>query len=331
MKSKLIPLLLYIIFCTCSNICAQDDNKQLPQLTVGGNAPELKIEKWVKEGGFIPLKKGKVYLIDLWATWCVPCIAGMPHLSMLQAKYKEKGLEVIGITSEDKYGNTFDNVQDFVRKKNSLMNYNVAWVPVSEKDSVKGIWLHPWMQMSGSGNLPTTFLIDRNGKVVYIGDPLTIDETLDEVVNGHYDMSALKTNYTEGINAENTLSEFNTSIKSKNYDEAIKYGKHLLFDFTYVKPNTYLVMGYQVAHIENVSQELLNMGYEAAQRGVILTKFVSPAFLDVLASIYAAKLDYVSAVIDEKLAVSMSEGTMKEDQTKRLEKYLSLILKNKMN
>jgi thiol-disulfide isomerase/thioredoxin len=158
--SKLINMkhLYFFFFLTCSFtqiIFAQSE------LTVGDDAPELKIDQWIKNGGVTSLQKGKVYLVDLWATWCVPCIAGMPHLSQLQQQYKTKGLEVIGITSEDKYGNTLDDVKKFVATKDTLMNYNIAWVPVSIKDSEQGIWLHPWMQKSGSGNLPTAFLIEK--------------------------------------------------------------------------------------------------------------------------------------------------------------------------
>jgi len=324
MRPRLKFIYLSVIFCFgISSSHAQVNNIRL---SVGDSVPVLKIDKWLKGGGW-PLDKGKIYLIDMWATWCVPCIAGMPHLSMLQEKYKKNGVEVIGITSEDKYGNKLENVLNFIQKKATAMNYNVAWVPSSEKEDEKGIWLHPWMQESGLGNLPTSFLIDRSGKIVYIGDPFTIDETLDNVANDHYDINILKKNYLEGMDADNMLSQFNNSLNQKNYDAAIKYGKKLLNDFTYVKPNAYLIIGHQVAQIENINEELLNIGYEAATRGVVLTKFESPGFLDVLASIYAVKRDYTSAVINEKLAVSLSEGSMKDEQSKRLEKYLSLALR----
>jgi hypothetical protein len=58
--------------------------------------------------------------------------------------------------------------------------------------------------------------------------------------------------------------------------------------------------------------------------GIGQTNFNSPAFFDVLAGIYAAKNDFLSAVMAEKLAVSMSEGSMKKNQQKSLEKYLTL-------
>jgi thiol-disulfide isomerase/thioredoxin len=140
----------YLYFLLCIGVLISTSQTTFAQsaLSIGDDAPEFKIEQWIKNGGFTPLQKGKVYLVDLWATWCVPCVAGMPHLSQLQKKYKAKGLEVIGITSEDKYGNTLENVKSFVAKKDTLMSYNIAWVPVSVKDSEQGIWLHPWMQKS---------------------------------------------------------------------------------------------------------------------------------------------------------------------------------------
>jgi hypothetical protein len=58
----------------------------------------------------------------------------------------------------------------------------------------------------------------------------------------------------------------------------------------------------------------LTLGLKAAQRGVVATKFDSPGFLSTLASIYAAKKDYVSAVITQTLATNVSEGKMKENR-----------------
>jgi len=312
------------------NIATAQNNTSVSELTIGDSAPQLKIESWIKNGGFPVFEKGKIYLIDLWATWCVPCIAGMPHLSELQKKYKAKGLEVIGITSEDKYGNTLQHVKDFVLKKDSVMNYNVAWVASSVRDSEEGIWLHPWMQKSGSGNLPTSFLIDKNGRIVYIGDPSTIDATLEQVISGDYDMNEFKAAYLSGMQAENVLSKFNQSIKANNTDSAIVYGRQLLTNFSYVKPNTYLVMGWQVAHINgNIDSQLLQLGYDATIRGMKLTGFSSPAFFDVLAAIHAAKKDYVSAIVAERAATGISEGDMKKNQTKNLEKYIQLAMQNK--
>jgi len=60
-----------------------------------------------------------------------------------------------------------------------------------------------------------------------------------------------------------------------------------------------------------------------------LTGFSSPAFFDVLAAIYAAKKDYVSAIVAERAATGISEGDMKKNQTKNLEKYIQLAMQNK--
>ena len=146
LKFSILTLLMSLLFIKTT--IAQSYEKQMPLLVVGDKAPVLTIEKWVKGGGFKGLEKGKVYVIDIWAIWCTPCIAGMPHLSKLQQIYKDKGVEIIGITSEDKWGNTLDKVERFVQKKDTVMNYNVAWVPASmNKDSLQGIFVHPWMQM----------------------------------------------------------------------------------------------------------------------------------------------------------------------------------------
>jgi thiol-disulfide isomerase/thioredoxin len=294
---------------------------------VGNRAPELKIEKWLKGGGFQSLKKGKVYLIDFWATWCVPCIAGMPHLSQLQQKYKDRGLDVIGITSNDPYGNTQDKVAAFVKSRQGLMQYDIAWVPESSKKNLTGIFVHPWMQKAGTMNLPTVFLVDRNGNIAYIGDPHTVDGVLDQVINGAHDLKTLEANYLSGLEAEKTCKQFEASLKENNFTEAAALGKKILNGYSYVKVNTLLVVGSSIgtlAQQKNIDTTLLEIGFTAARRGVVATRFESPGFLSTLASLYAAKKDYVQAIITQSLAITVSEGGMRDNQLKELEKYKAM-------
>jgi thiol-disulfide isomerase/thioredoxin len=94
--------------------------------------------------------KGKVVVLNFWATWCPPCREEIPDLIKLQKKYAEKGLVVIGM-SVDEAGPAA--VKAFVRRTG--MNYPV--VIVDEKTAFAyGI----------TGAIPTTFVINREGKVV---------------------------------------------------------------------------------------------------------------------------------------------------------------------
>lgn len=319
MKHKSIIIFLFFLISASDFVFSQT-------LEVGNKAPELKIEKWLKKGGFNSLQKGKVYVIDLWAVWCIPCVASMPHLSKLQVLYKNKGVEIIGITSLDPYGNTFEKVVQFVKKRDTLMNYNVAWVPASmNKDSLRGIFAHPWMQQIGSMSLPTAFVVDRNGYIAYIGDPHTIDVPLEEIVNKKYDMNVAVGNYRSGLKAAALLTKLDTALKTNNTLETIAISNKILNDFSYVNPKTYLKLAATIAESKTTNNELLDIALTAAKRTIVATQFESPGFYDLLATVYAAKGDYFMAAFAEKMAVSCSEGEMREKQIKKFNNYKSLV------
>ena len=71
-------------------------------------------------------KKGKVLVLNLWATWCVPCIAEMPHLVEMQNEYKDQNFEVIGLNVGDGDGvpEPKDKIDRFVKKHG--LNYELA-------------------------------------------------------------------------------------------------------------------------------------------------------------------------------------------------------------
>jgi len=94
--------------------------------------------------------KGKVVILDFWATWCPPCKAEIPGFIALQKEYGKKGLAVVGI-SVDEGG--ADVVKEFAQKLG--MNYPV--VLADEKTP---------QVFGGIEAIPTTFIIDREGRIV---------------------------------------------------------------------------------------------------------------------------------------------------------------------
>ncbi len=87
-----------------------------PEGTVGGAAPDFKVNPFATKGETVNLSdfKGKVVLLDFWATWCGPCREVMPEVQALHEKYQERGLEVMAITQESR-----DQVIPFARARNT--------------------------------------------------------------------------------------------------------------------------------------------------------------------------------------------------------------------
>jgi thiol-disulfide isomerase/thioredoxin len=94
--------------------------------------------------------KGKVVVLDFWATWCPPCLAEIPEFIALQKKYGEKGLVVVGVSMDE--GGTVP-VARFVK------NHGVDYPIVMGDDKISA----DYGDIMG---LPTTFVIDRQGKIV---------------------------------------------------------------------------------------------------------------------------------------------------------------------
>jgi peroxiredoxin len=93
--------------------------------------------------------KGKVVLLNFWATWCGPCKIEIPWFIDFEQKYKDRGFAVLGVSMDD---DGWTAVKPYVTEKK--LNYRV----LLGNDTVGD-------QYGGVDSLPTTFLIDRNGKV----------------------------------------------------------------------------------------------------------------------------------------------------------------------
>ncbi|MFN9853729.1 MAG: TlpA family protein disulfide reductase [Planctomycetota bacterium] len=85
-------------------------------LTIGSDAPALDVEHWVQDGEgkfgkVTKFEKGKVYVVEFWATWCPPCIKSIPHLTKLQKKHKN--IVVLGVAGSERGGK--DPLEAFVK------------------------------------------------------------------------------------------------------------------------------------------------------------------------------------------------------------------------
>ena len=160
--------------------------KQAVTLTVGDAAPPLAADKWVKGKPVQKLEKGKVYVLEFWATWCGPCVAAIPHVTELQKKYADQGLTVIGMNV---WENDVAQVEPFVKKMGDKMDYAVA-TDVVARGERQGKMATTWMAAAGRNGIPCSFIVDRQGKIAWIGHPMAMDEPLKKVMESKAEASA---------------------------------------------------------------------------------------------------------------------------------------------
>jgi thiol-disulfide isomerase/thioredoxin len=128
---------------------------------------------------FLKSQKGKVVLIDCWATWCAPCVKKFPHLVELHKKFGEKGLVCVSL-SMDKYSDEEsykkEKVQKFLTDKGATFPNFIASEPKKDEEELLKL-------IGDSSALPYMVMFDRAGKKVWASDDKKLtDEQLDKLI-----------------------------------------------------------------------------------------------------------------------------------------------------
>ena len=143
MLCGIVPILLTLILCGCS----KKEENAVP-------APDFSIttvgdDQIVHRDDY----KGKVLILDFWATWCPPCKREIPHFNELYDEYREKGLEILGV-SVDRDG--IMAVKQYLAKGPGpeIPEYPVA---MASQDMIRAY--------GPISSIPVTFVIDKKGNV----------------------------------------------------------------------------------------------------------------------------------------------------------------------
>ncbi len=148
---------------------SDDEAIVVPRLRLGDFAPQIKVSEYVR-GDEIDFDKeiGKnIYVIEFWATWCPPCRESVPHLSKLQAKYRDDNVIIVGVSMEAKR-----EVEMFADKLGEKMDYVVA---VDENDYTT----NHYMGGFGRNSIPHAFVIGRDGQFLWEGHPMMVEEGIE--------------------------------------------------------------------------------------------------------------------------------------------------------
>jgi thiol-disulfide isomerase/thioredoxin len=122
--------------------------------------------------------RGKVVVVDFWATWCGPCIAEMPHMKKLYAAYKDKGVEFIGVSLDNPRNEENPERDGLNLLRNWVKANDVAWPQYYQGNGWKSEFSSGWKVNS----IPCIFLVDQQGRLVTPNARGKLDEMIPQLL-----------------------------------------------------------------------------------------------------------------------------------------------------
>jgi len=321
-----------------------------PHLQVGDPAPPLVLDRFVKGEAFDTFDEGTVYVVEFWATWCGPCKTSIPHLSKLQDQY-EDDVRVLGVSIMEQNPAA---VTPFVEDMGDKMDYAVA----TDKDDTMS---RGWMDAAGQSGIPTAFIVDRKGRVAWIGHPMGMDEPLADVVSGEYDldgviaerervasiraegepiMARLRERFNArdvdgaieaidellgldgGVYAELGVAKFRLiAMQLNEWDRAYAFAEELIDEHMADNAEMLAAFAWYLLTDGSVTRKRPEIALRAAEKAVEVSGGTDADLLDTLALAHAENGDLPRAIVTQEKAVELATEAQVRLFTATLERY----------
>ena len=168
MRIALVSLLAITLACDSGGA---DSAAGKQHELIGKPAPSFSVQTANGKGKVsLSSLKGKVVVVDFWATWCGPCKESFPKLQELYTKYQSSGVEMVGLSEDDEN----QGIAEFGQAHGSV-KFPIGW---DDGKSIAGQYHPPTM--------PTTFVVDKNGIVrfAHVGYHDSDQDELDKEIKG---------------------------------------------------------------------------------------------------------------------------------------------------
>jgi thiol-disulfide isomerase/thioredoxin len=189
--SKCFYLSVYFLL-TIQGIAQQNSDSTL--LKVGDKAPDIRISEWIKGNPIQEFKKGEIYVVEFWSTWCAPCLKVMPHLSKIARKYK-KNVDVISVNVWEKPKYPKSRAKAIIDSMGARVKYNVGFDDNGKMEA-------EWLNRTWEPAVPRALIINEDGRIAWIGHPTDLNLPLKAISSHSWD-----------IEAEAQRNEFKQQIK----------------------------------------------------------------------------------------------------------------------
>ena len=201
-------VIILIFFISTQFLCSAQHVLNTELLKVGDKAPAISVDKWLKGRPIQTFRKDKIYVIEFGFTTCAPCIAGIPHLSALANKYKER-VTVISVFVKDPPS----VVEKLMNKIGNRMEYSVAI------DDSQGTMDSTWVLAAGQNGYPAVFVIGEDGRILSIGSGVkSLDSYIENLINSEGDKPTKGGSITE----KEVLHRIILNQNEENYSIALK-------------------------------------------------------------------------------------------------------------
>ena len=190
-------------------------------LSMESQAPAIKAQNWIGGEPLANFQPGTVYVLEFFSTTCPHCVAPMLNLIQLQEKYRDRGLEVVGVAAEERAATADDaraHLDPWLTENVPKLNFRVGIDCTGEMEKL-------WKEASFSFGVPYSFVVDRDSRIAFIGHPAELDDVLPKVLDGSWRSSdqakaADRERIAEGREGV-FLSKISAAVKLKDWKTAL--------------------------------------------------------------------------------------------------------------